>query len=219
LKKFGISYCIGAVRQLLRKHGLKVLRPGTVPGNPPGEEKQKQFIEKYHNMRHGSDSVTLSCDVMHLIHQNFPGLCRGNPAFPPSAETDSGRKRLNISGAYDPATYSFTHLTGEENCNAGRVTEFPDILHRKYFSFSTIYLISDNAPYFHAKKVSGWLENHPKIKLVFLTGYAPNLNLTERFWRFTIKKLVRSRYYKEYKTFRATVFRFLNHVNDYIDEL
>jgi len=217
-QKFGISYCVEAVRQLLRKHGLKVLRPGTVPGNPPGEEKQKEFIGQYSNMRNTPDSVTLCGDVMHLIHQNFPGLCWGNPAFPPIEETNSGRKRLNIIGAYDPATYSFTHLTGEENCNADRVIQFPDMINRKYFRFSTIYLISDNAPYFHAGKVSGWLEEHKKIKLVFLPSYAPNLNLIERFWRFAKKKLVRSKYYKEYKTFRATVFRFLNHVDDYVDE-
>jgi len=129
-QKFGISYCIGAVRQLLRKHGLKFLRAGTVPGNPPDEEKQKEFIGQYSNMRNTPDSVTLCGDVMHLIHQNFPGLCRGNPAFPPIEETNSGRKRLNIIGAYDPAAYSFTHLTGEENCNADRVTQFPDIIHR-----------------------------------------------------------------------------------------
>jgi transposase len=194
------------------------MRPGLVPGNPPGEEKQKEFIEKYHNMRQATDSVVLFCDVMHMIHQNFPGLCWGNPAFPPIAETNSGRKRLNIIGTYDPASYSFTHLTGEENCDAGRVTEFFDLIHKKYFRFSTIYLIADNAPYFHAKKVSVWLEDHPEIKLVFLPSYAPNLNLIERFWRFAKKKLIRSIYYKEYKTFRATVFRFLNHVNDYIDE-
>jgi transposase len=217
-QKFGISYCTDAVRKLLIKNGLKVMRPRLVPGNPPSEEKQKEFIEKYHNMRQDPDSVMLCCDVMHMIHQNFPGLCWGNPAFPPIAETNSGRKRLNIIGAYDPAAYSFTHLTGEENCNAGRVTEFLDLIHKKYFRFSTIYLISDNAPYFHAKKVSRWLEDHSEIKLVFLPSYAPNLNLIERFWRFAKKKLIRSIYYKEYKTFRATVFRFLNHVNDYIDE-
>ncbi|OQX06093.1 MAG: IS630 family transposase, partial [Desulfobacteraceae bacterium IS3] len=49
-------------------------------------------------------------------------------------------------------------------------------------------------------------------------SYAPNLNLIERFWRFAKKKLVKNKYYKEYKTFRAKVFQFLNHVDDYVDE-
>jgi len=169
-------------------------------------------------MRYEPDSVTLFCDAMHLIHQNSPGLCWGNPAFPPVARTNSGRKRLNILGAYDPATYSFTHLTGEENCDAGRVIEYLELINKNYSDFAKIYLITDNAKYFHARKVSKWVDEHKKITLVFLPSYAPNLNLIERFWRFTKKKLVKDKYYKEYKTFRAKAFQFLNHVDDYVDE-
>lgn len=169
-------------------------------------------------MRQLSDSVVLFGDAMHLVHQNFPGLCWGNPAFQPVAETNSGRKRLNILGFYDPATYSFTHLTGEENCDAGRVIECLELINKKYRNFSAIYLIIDNAKYFHAGKVSKWLDEHKKIKLVFLPSYAPNLNLIERFWRFAKEKLVKNKYYKEYKMFRAKVFQFLNHVDDYVDE-
>jgi hypothetical protein len=169
-------------------------------------------------MRQYPDSAVLFCDVMHMIHQNFPGLCRGNPMFPPVAETDSGRERLNIIGTYDPATYSFTHLTGEENCDAGRVIGYLDLIYKKYRNFSCIYLITDNAEYFHAVKVSNRLEDHKKINPVFLPSYAPNLNLIERFRRFAEKKSVKNKYYKEYKTFRAEVFQFLNHVDDYADE-
>ena len=217
-EKFSVTYSAEAVRKLLIKNRLKVIRPRTVPGNPPGEEKQKEFITQYDNMRYTSDSVTLFGDVMHMIHQNFPGLCRGNHAFPPIALTDSGRKRLNIIGAYDPAAYSFTHLTGEENCDAGRVIEYLELIYKKYCNFSKIYLIIDNAKYFHAEKVSKWLDEHKKLNFVFLPSYAPNLNLIERFRRFAEKKPVKNKYYKEYRMFRAKVFQFLNHVDDYVDE-
>lgn len=169
-------------------------------------------------MRQLSDSVVLFGDAMHLVHQNLPGRCWGNPAFPPVAETNSGRNRLNIIGVYDPASYSFTHLTGEENCNAERVVELLELIYKKYRNVSHIYLILDNAKYFHAKKVSEWIDEHKKINIVFLPSYAPNLNLIERFWRFAKEKLVTDKYYKEYKTFRAKVFQFLNHTDDYIDE-
>ncbi len=53
----------------------------------------------------------------------------------------------------------------------------------------------------------------------FLPSYSPNLNLIERFWRFVKERLVKNTYYERYKTFRATVFRFLNHVDRYTDEL
>jgi len=217
-EKFSISYSVEAVRILLIKNGLRVIRPRTVPGNTPSPEEQKKTVENYRQMRQLPDSVVLFGDAVHLIHQNFPGLCWGNPAFPPTAETNSGRKRLNILGVYDPATYSFTHLTGEENCNAERVIEYLELIYKKYCNVSNIYLILDNAKYFHAKKVSEWVDEHKKINLVFLPSYAPNLNLIERFWRFAKEKLVKNKYYKEYKEFRAKVFQFLNHTDDYIDE-
>ena len=217
--EFSVSYSHEAVRQLLIKNGLKLLRPVKIPANLPSPEIQKKTVEKYEYMRKKTDSVILFVDVMHLIHQNFPGLCWGNQAFHPVAETNTGRKRLNIIGGYDPATYSLTHLTGEENCDAGRVIEYFELIYKKYSDYSEIYLIADNAEYFHAAKVSKWLDEHKKINIVFLTPYSPNLNLIERLWRFAKGKLVRNRYYKEYKTFRAKAFQFLNHVDEYVDEL
>ena len=86
---------------------------------------------------------------------------------------------------------SFTHLTGEENCDAGRVTEYPELIYKKYCEFSKIYLIADNAEYFHAEKVGNRTDEHKKSDTVFLPGYAPNLNLTERFRRFAEKKPVK----------------------------
>jgi len=39
---FKVVYTNEAVRKLLKKMGLKVLRPKVVPGNPPSEEAQKK---------------------------------------------------------------------------------------------------------------------------------------------------------------------------------
>jgi len=41
-KNFQISYSTEAVRKILKKNGLKVIRPRVVPGNPPSEEDQKK---------------------------------------------------------------------------------------------------------------------------------------------------------------------------------
>jgi transposase len=39
---FKVTYSIEAVRVLLKKNGLKVLRPKVIPGNPPNEDEQKK---------------------------------------------------------------------------------------------------------------------------------------------------------------------------------
>ena len=126
---------------------------------------------------------------------------------------------MNILGAYNPENQDFVHLTGEENCDAERVAQFFEVVEKRYRKAPKIILILDNATYSKAKLVGDWLEDHPVFELVFLPPYSPNLNLIERFWRFAKGKLVRNTYYEKYKTFRAKVFRFLNHVDQYKDEL
>lgn len=40
LDEFGIKYTTEAIRKLLHKQGLRLIRPKVIPGNPPGEEEQ-----------------------------------------------------------------------------------------------------------------------------------------------------------------------------------
>lgn len=40
--RFKVTYSNEAVRRLLKKNGLKVLRPKVIPGNPPSEDEQKK---------------------------------------------------------------------------------------------------------------------------------------------------------------------------------
>jgi transposase len=218
---YGVDYSVEAVRQLLHKHGLKLLRPKLIPGGSPSEEEQREFIEKYHAIKSSSKSgtVILFVDGMHLIHQLIAGLCWGDPLDPPVMETNTGRKRLNILGAYDPDSHSLVHLTGEENCDAKRIIEFYALIINAYPNASKIIIIRDNAAYFNAEIVTEWLKEHPVLHIEPLPPYAPNLNLIERFWRFAKEHLVRNTYYKKYITFRAKVFQFLNHVDKYTDEL
>lgn len=153
-----------------------------------------------------------------MVHQNVPGYCWVDPKNVPILQTNTGRKRLNILGAYNPVSFSFIHLTGEENCDANKVIEFFELILKSYGQAPKIILYLDNAKYFKARIVREWLKDHPILELEFLPPYSPNLNLIERFWRFVKDKLVKNQYYEKYKTFRAKVFQLLNHTDKHIDE-
>jgi transposase len=147
-EKFGISYSCEAVRQFLKKRGLAVIRPETHPGSPPSVEEQKQFIDEYFRMKYSGPpgSVTLFGDAMHLVHNNVPGLCRGDPKFLPVLDTNSGRKRPDILGAYNPDSHSFLHLTGEENCNAERVTEYLELIMKSFREMTSTFPLYRQIP-------------------------------------------------------------------------
>lgn len=220
-EQFGVTYSVEAVRVLLHKQGLKRLRPKTQPGDPPSVEEQQEFVTQYEQMKAESTPGTqfLFLDGMHLVHQNQPGYCWGDPKDPPVFKTNTGRKRLNILGAYNPADSSLLHVTGEASCNGARVVELFEVIDTEHASAPEVIMFSDNAKYFYSETVREWLDAHPRLWLLPLPPYAPNLNLIERFWKFAKEHLVKNTYYKHYKTFRAEVFRLLNHVDQHVEEL
>lgn len=218
---YKIRYTNEGVRKLLKNNGLKLLLPKVIPGNPPSAEEQQVVVDQYHEMKANCEpgTVFLFGDGMHLVHQNIPAACWGDPKERPILQTNTGRKRLNILGAYNPDTHSLVHLTGEENCNALTVIEFFTLILNSYRNAPKVIIILDNAKYFKAKIVNEWLAKNPKLEIVFLPAYCPNLNLIERLWRFVKDKLVKNIYHKKYITFRAKAFQLLNSISEHKDKL
>ena len=218
-EQFGVVSSVEAVRVLMHTSGLKRIRPQTQPGKPPTVEAQQEFVANDEQMKAEGDPGTpfLFLDAMHLVHQHRPGLCCGDPADPPVIKTNTGRQRLNMLGAYHPMDCSRLHVTGEAACNGERVIELFEKIATHHATAPEVVRCSDNAKYFYSARVRTWLEQHPRIWLLPLPPYAPNLNLIERFWKFVKEHLVNNTYDEHDTTFRAAAFRLLNHVEQYLE--
>ena len=79
IEQFGVKYTIEAVRKLLHKQKLKLIRPKVVPGNPPSEEVQKKKIAAYFEMKSTCEpgTVFLFGDGMHLISSKHTSTMLG----------------------------------------------------------------------------------------------------------------------------------------------
>ena len=138
-----------------------------IPGSSPNLETQVQFVLRYHQIREqrslDGGIVQLFGDGVHLVHQTVPKACWCNPKKPPVFASNSSRQRLNTFGAYDPIERNLIHLTDEENCDHQKVIAFFEKVIESYPDKHSIVLYLDNAPYFLAKEVTQWLQEHPQL--------------------------------------------------------
>ena len=116
--------------------------------------------------------------------------------------TFSGRKRYNVLGAIDFVSKKLTTITNDTYITSIQVCELLRKLAEEYTAIP-LYLVLDNASYQKCNLVKD-LAAELGITLVYIPPYSPNLNLIERFWKFTKGKL-RTKYYDDFSPFKNTI--------------
>jgi len=132
-------------------------------------------------------------------------------------KTNSGRKRINILGALNFKDLSVIQMITEDKCNAVKVVQFIQQVREKYPN-KDIVIVLDNAKYNLANYTTVYAELCG-VELFFLPSYCPNLNLIERLWKFSKKKLVHNKYYEKFSDFVEAVNNFFRNLRKYGKEL
>lgn len=133
-------------------------------------------------------------------------------------KTSSGRNRINVLGAVDAQTKEVVTMDNTTYITADTVVDFLHLI-RKADAEKTIYIVMDNARYQHCKLVTEEAEKL-NIRILFLPPYSPNLNIIERLWKFTKKKVLYGKYYDSVNRFHTAIRNFFDNVNmTYREEL
>ncbi len=218
LDRFGVKYSVTGIHALLHRLGFEYKETTAYPSkmNPVDQADFNEFYEDLlNNLPEGA--VLKFMDAVHPQHNTRPSkawIKKGRQKFLP---TNTGRKRLNINGCYNPMSQEFVYRE-EETINAQSTIELLKDVEKAYPTASSIYIICDNAPYYYNEAVQTHLQDS-RIELIFLPTYSPNLNLIERFWKFMRKKVINTRYYEKFKDFKHAVLGFLENIADHKDEL
>src|SRR3954468_16906417 len=131
----------------------------------------------------------------------------------------SGRKRLNILGAYCPEDHEYLDLRlTRDNINGQRFVNFLRLLRARHPEATRFIVYLANAKYYHAAVVQEWLARHPEFHLEPPPSYSPNLNLIERLWKFLRKKAF-TRWHQTFEAMEEAVSAVLDHLEDYRAEL
>ncbi len=124
----------------------------------------------------------------------------------------SGRKRLNIRGAYCPEDQEYLDLGWtRDNINGEQVVNplrLPRAAHPETGRF-VLYL--DRARYYGSPVVKAWLRRHPEFELEPLPAYSPNLDLIERLWKLARKEAL-SRWHPTFEAMQEAVSGVMDHL-------
>jgi len=83
---------------------------------------------------------------------------------------------------------------------------------REFYGTSPITIFLDNAKYQKCELVHECAKLL-EIELAYLPTYSPNLNLIERFWRFTKKECLYSKFYNTFEDFKESICSCIEHAD------
>jgi transposase len=185
---------------------------GQIPGKANVQE-QKEWLENtlephIEQARKGLCHLFF-CDAAHFVLSAF--LCMVWCRVRLFLRTSAGRNRINVLGAVHAISKQVTTLINTSYINAQTITDFMIQLKLQYIDLP-IVLVMDNAKYQHCQLVldKAKLLN---IKILFLPAYSPNLNIIERLWKFTKKKILYAKYYDTPAKFHQAITDFFIEMN------
>lgn len=218
-KTYGITYSSSGMTKLLHRLGYTYKKPKLIPGNPNREQQEEfvQFYESFLENKRENEEI-LFVDAVHPEHNTLAAYGWIKKGDKRCLKTNCGRQRLNLHGAVNAETMEVT-LIESEKVNSDSTIELLETLTQHYFEADRLHIILDNARYHYSVQVKHYLESNPKINLVFLPPYSPELNLIERVWRYFKKSVLYNKYYKSIKEFREATINFFRNIGDHSEKL
>jgi transposase len=219
-EEFGKEYSLSGCWHLL--HSLKYVYKYTknVPSKMNAEQ-QEQFKLFYEDLIENlpKKQVLLFGDSVHPQHNTAPTKIWVKKGQEKVIKSNTGRDKVNISGLYDAENIDFTYVETKTNVNSETFIELLGKVEKKYPEKDLINIIIDNSKTHYSNAVKDYLKEHPKINLIFIPPYSPNLNLIERLWKFLRKKVINTTYYEKLKDFRENILDFLDNITLYSEEI
>jgi len=210
---FGVEYTVPGITTWLHQHSFSYKKPAIVPGKS-NSEAQKHWIGEYEALKRAlsHDETICFIDGVHPTHNTKPAYGWIQKGQRKEIPTNTGRQRLNLSGAFDIISKKVL-IQEDLSLNADSTIAFLNSIEMAYPEMNKIHVFCDNARYYKNKEVMAHL-THSKIEMRFLPPYSPNLNPIERLWKLMNEKVLYNKYYEKFSDFKNTVLSFLQSLSD-----
>jgi transposase len=203
----GIKRGVTQVIKFMKRQGFRYRKMGHIPAKADQEKQRKWMGETMEPVIEAAlkgECHLFYSDAAHFILGAF--ICSVWSVVRMFIQSGAGRNRINVLGAVHAVSKEMTTLINTTYINADTVVDFLHQLKTKYTDLP-IFIVMDNARYQHCILVKETAEALG-ITLLFLPPYSPNLNVIERLWKFTKKKVLYGKYYDSPAKFHQAIITF-----------
>jgi transposase len=208
-KTFGHVYTPNAMTKLLKRLGFSYKKPKRFPAKAD-REAQATFLKETLEplVAQASENTPLYfMDAVHAQHNSVPAygwFLKGEETF---LKSNAGRTRVSINGAFCLHDKSVIHRQDARINGVSNVALLQAVLDQNPLA-KEIRVIADGAPCNHGPDVRAFLAENPRLKLIKLPAYSPNLNLVERLWLLFKKCVVYNTFHPTLAEFKAAIDAF-----------
>jgi transposase len=215
---YGVEYTPVGVRWLLGIMGFVFKKMKHLPGKGDVAA-QKEFVQQYEELKAGKakEDKIYFADGVHPLHNSIPASGWIKKGQEKAVQANTGRDRLNINGACNAADGEVI-VVESGTINAQSTIALFDKM-QDHQPEGKLHIITDNAKYYRSKMVREYLDMNPRINLIFLPPYSPNLNLIERLWKMYKKETLYNTYYETFAAFRESTNDFFEKISGRKKEL
>jgi transposase len=203
----GIERGITQVKRFMKKQGFCYRKMGHIPAKADRQKQidwMKETMEPIIGAALRGECHLFYADAAHFVLGAF--ICSVWCVARLFIQSAAGRNRINVLGAVHAVTKEVTTLINQTYINADTIVDFLHQIKSNYADLP-IFIVMDNARYQHCNLVKETAEALG-ITIVFLPPYSPNLNVIERLWKFTKKKVLYGKYYDSPAKFHAAITSF-----------
>jgi transposase len=208
----GIRRSPTQIRKFMHNNGLRYLKAGHIPAKADtGKQREwvKAILEPAIEEAQNGGCCLLFMDAVHFILQPF--ICFLWCKVRQFVKAASGRNRINVLGALNAVTKEILTLNNTTYISAETIVAFLKQI-KEHYGDLPIKIVLDNARYQHCLLVEQCAKQL-NITLLFLPSYSPNLNIIERLWKFTKKKVLYAKYYDSPGKFHDAITTFFQTAN------